>query len=142
NYHWLDLVRGLYDAYERGAETALILDFNGNVAEGPGFNVFCVIDGKLSTPAVGVLPGITRRTVFDLCAEAGLAVTAADVSVAALRQSDEVFITSTAGGIMPVTMIDGVPVADGKVGAITTRLMAIYWRKHEDQAWSSLVRYP
>ncbi|TIW91304.1 MAG: branched-chain amino acid transferase, partial [Mesorhizobium sp.] len=65
NYHWLDLVRGLYDAYDRGAETALILDFNGNVAEGPGFNVFCVKDGKLSTPAVGVLPGITRRTVFD-----------------------------------------------------------------------------
>ena len=68
NYHWLDLVRGLYNAYDRGAETALILDFNGNVAEGPGFNVFCVKDGKLSTPAIGVLPGITRRTVFDLCA--------------------------------------------------------------------------
>ncbi|TIL95649.1 MAG: hypothetical protein E5Y68_01270, partial [Mesorhizobium sp.] len=33
NYHWLDLVRGLYDAYDRGAETALLLDFNGNVAE-------------------------------------------------------------------------------------------------------------
>ncbi|WP_363217285.1 aminotransferase class IV [Mesorhizobium sp.] len=142
NYHWLDLVRGLYDAYDRGAETALLLDFNGNVAEGPGFNVFCVDDGKLSTPAVGVLPGITRRTVFDLCAEKGLAVAAADVSVAALRQSDEVFITSTAGGIMPVTMIDGVPVADGKVGAITRRLMAIYWQKHEDPAWSSPVRYP
>ena len=87
NYHWLDLVRGLYDAYDRGAETALILDFNGNVAEGPGFNVFCVKDGRLSTPAIGVLPGITRRTVFDLCAEEGLAATAADVSVAALQGS-------------------------------------------------------
>ncbi|TIQ15378.1 MAG: branched-chain amino acid transferase, partial [Mesorhizobium sp.] len=60
----------------------------------------------------------------------------------ALRQSDEVFITSTAGGIMPVTKIDGVPVADGKVGAITRRLMTIYWQKHEDPAWSSSVRYP
>ena len=103
NYHWLDLVRGLYDAYDRGAETALILDFNGNVAEGPGFNVFCVKDGKLSTPAIGVLPGITRRTVFDLCTEEGLAAAATDVSVAALHEADEVFITSTAGGIMPVT---------------------------------------
>src|SRR5882757_8138550 len=98
NYHWLDLVRGLYDAYDRGAETALILDFNGNVAEGPGFNVFCVKDGKLSTPAIGVLPGITRRTVFDLCGEEGLVAAAADVSVAALKAADEVFITSTAGG--------------------------------------------
>jgi branched-chain amino acid aminotransferase len=141
NYHWLDLVRGLYDAYDRRAETALILDFNGNIAEGPGFNVFCVRDGKLSTPSIGVLPGITRRTVFDLCGEEGLAATATDVSVTALHEADEVFITSTAGGIMPVTEIDGVRVADGKVGAITSRLMALYWQKHADPAWSSQVHY-
>ncbi|TPK70931.1 branched-chain amino acid transferase [Mesorhizobium sp. B2-4-15] len=142
NYHWLDLVRGLYDAYDRGAETALILDFNGNVAEGPGFNVFCVKDGKLSTPAIGVLPGITRRTVFDLCSEEGLAATATDVSVAALKAADEVFITSTAGGIMPVTEIDGAAIAGGKVGPVTSRLMTLYWQKHDDPAWSSPVRYP
>ncbi|MDX8523435.1 D-amino acid aminotransferase [Mesorhizobium sp. MSK_1335] len=142
NYHWLDLVRGLYDAYDRGADTALILDFNGNVAEGPGFNVFCVKDDKLSTPAVGVLPGITRRTVFDLCGEAGLSAFAADVGVAALKTADEVFITSTAGGVMPVTTIDGAPIADGKVGPITERLMALYWKRHDDPAWSSAVRYP
>ncbi|MGX5827601.1 D-amino acid aminotransferase [Mesorhizobium sp. 43Arga] len=141
NYHWLDLVRGLYDAYDRGAETALILDFNGNVAEGPGFNVFCVKDGRLSTPAIGVLPGITRRTVFDLCAEESLVATAADVSVAALKAADEVFITSTAGGIMPVTEIDGAAVATGKVGPVTTRLMTLYWQKHDEPAWSSQVRY-
>ncbi|AZO12185.1 MULTISPECIES: D-amino acid aminotransferase [unclassified Mesorhizobium] len=141
NYHWLDLVRGLYDAYDRGAETALILDFNGNVAEGPGFNVFCVKNGKLSTPADAVLPGITRRTVFDLCAELGLSAAATDVSVVALKTAHEVFITSTAGGIMPVTTIDGAPVADGKVGATTERLMRLYWQKHEDPAWSSPVAY-
>lgn len=142
NYHWLDLVRGLYDAYDRGAETALILDFNGNVAEGPGFNVFCVKDGKLSTPAIGVLPGITRRTVFDLCAEQGLAAAPVDVSVAALKAADEVFITSTAGGIMPVTEVDGAAIAGGKVGPITSRLMALYWQKHDHPAWSSQVNYP
>ncbi|MEI9407796.1 D-amino acid aminotransferase [Mesorhizobium salmacidum] len=142
NYHWLDLVRGLYDAYDRGAETALILDFNGNVAEGPGFNVFCAKDGRLSTPAIGVLPGITRRTVFDLCAEIGLSATAMNVSVVTLRDADEVFITSTAGGIMPVTEIDDADIAHGKVGPITSRLMALYWQKHDDPAWSSLVNYP
>jgi branched-chain amino acid aminotransferase len=141
NYHWLDLVRGLYDAYDRGAETALILDFNGNVAEGPGFNVFCVKAGKLSTPAIGVLPGITRRTVFDLCVEEGLVAASADISVAALHAADEVFITSTAGGIMPVTEIDGSPIADAKVGPVTSRLMTLYWERHDDPAWSSPVRY-
>lgn len=53
NYHWLDLVQGLFDAYDKGAESALILDTNGYVAEGPGFNVFLVKDGSLRTPAFG-----------------------------------------------------------------------------------------
>ena len=48
NYHWLDLVKGLYAAYARGAETAILLDANGNIAEGPGFNVFAVKHGKIS----------------------------------------------------------------------------------------------
>jgi len=142
NYHWLDLVRGLYDAYDRGAETALILDFDGNVAEGPGFNVFAVKDGALTTPAVGVLPGVTRRTVFDLCAETGLSARAAALSVPALKAADEVFITSTAGGIMPVTKIDGAPVAGGTVGSVTARLKALYWERHDDPAWSTAIRYP
>lgn len=44
NCHWLDLVQGLLEAYDYGAETALIVDTSGNIAEGPGFNVFAVKD--------------------------------------------------------------------------------------------------
>ena len=142
NYHWLDLVRGLYDAYDNNAETALLLDFNGNIAEGPGFNVFAVKNGRLSTPATGVLPGITRRSVFDLCVELGLVAEARDVSVEALLSADEVFITSTAGGIMPVTKIDGSDVGNAKVGPITTWLKDAYWAKHDDPDWSTPVTYP
>ncbi|WP_204514069.1 aminotransferase class IV [Bradyrhizobium canariense] len=142
NYHWLDLVKGLFDAYEAGAETALILDSSGNIAEGPGFNVFVVKNGSLRTPAFGVLPGITRRTVFDLCAEMGLSAVGADISPVELKSADEVFITSTAGGIMPVTRIDGAPVGDGQVGSMTRHLMDLYWRKHDDVAWSTPVVYP
>ncbi|WP_245456313.1 MULTISPECIES: aminotransferase class IV [unclassified Mesorhizobium] len=142
NYHWLDLVKGLFDAYDMGAETALILDTSGNIAEGPGFNVFAIKDGSLKTPAFGVLPGITRRTVFDLCAEIGLLATAADISRAEIQRADEVFITSTAGGIMPVTRIDDTAISHGKVGPITLRLMNLYWQKHDDPAWSTAVVYP
>lgn len=142
NYHWLDLVKGLFDAYDKGAETALILDTNGHIAEGPGFNVFVVKDGALRTPAFGVLPGITRRTVFDLCTEIGLSATAADISRAEIKAADEVFITSTAGGIMPVTRIDEAAIADGRVGPVTRRLIDLYWQKHDDPAWSSVVIYP
>lgn len=142
NYHWLDLVKGLYDAYDKGAETALILDANGHVAEGPGFNVFLVKDGALRTPAFGVLPGITRRTVFDICAEIGLSVTTADIDRAEIKEADEVFITSTAGGIMPATRVDDAVIAQGQVGAVTRRLMDIYWQKHDDPVWSTAVIYP
>ncbi|MER9470531.1 aminotransferase class IV [Mesorhizobium sp. M0482] len=142
NYHWLDLVKGLFDAYDAGAETALVIDTNGHIAEGPGFNVFVVKDGSLKTPAFGVLPGITRRTVFDLCAEIGLSATAADISRAEIKAADEVFITSTAGGIMPLTRIDDSAIANGHVGPITRRLMDLYWQKHDDPAWSTAVAYP
>lgn len=142
NYHWLDLVSGLYDAYDRNADTALLVDVNGNVAEGPGFNVFAVHAGRLSTPATGVLSGITRRTIFDICAEEGVPVAAQAVSVEALRGADEVFITSTAGGIMPVTRIDDAQVGTGAPGPITTMLKELYWRKHDDPAWTTPVSYP
>ena len=142
NYHWLDLVRGLYDAYDRGAETALIRDLEGNIAEGPGFNVFAVKDGGLVTPALGVLPGITRRTVFDLSRKMGIAAVAKSVSPDELLAADEVFITSTAGGVMPVTVVDGQPIGAGLVGPITKRIMQAYWNSHEDPAWSIAVDYP
>ncbi|MDX0322289.1 branched-chain amino acid transferase [Sinorhizobium meliloti] len=142
NYHWLDLVKGLFDAYDFGAETALIMDTNGNIAEGPGFNVFTVKEGQLKTPAFGVLPGITRQTVFELCKESGLTVEATDVARGELLQADEVFITSTAGGIMPVTRIDHAVIGGGKVGTVTNQLMNLYWQKHSDPAWSTAVDYP
>ena len=141
NYHWLDLVRGLFDAYDRGAETALVVDTDGNIAEGPGFNVFAVKDGQLATPAKGVLPGITRQSVFELCEELGFSCGARPISQAELLAADEVFITSTAGGIMPVTRINDAPVGAGVIGPVSRQIKDLYWAKHSDPAWSSKVGY-
>jgi branched-chain amino acid aminotransferase len=113
----------------------------GNVAEGPGFNLFSVKGGHLVTPADGVLPGITRRTVMDLCADTGLPVEARALPLAELAAADEVFATSTAGGIMPVTRLDGAPIADGRPGPVTERLAALYWQRHADHAWAEPVDY-
>ncbi len=139
NYHWLDLVAGLFEAYDRGAENVLLCDLNGKVTEGAGFNVFAVSAGRVTTPAAGVLEGITRRSVLELCAELGIPAGAGTLSVAGLKGADEVFITSTAGGIMPVTRIDGAPVADGNPGPLTGRLDGLYWSKPEDPAWTTPV---
>jgi branched-chain amino acid aminotransferase len=132
NFHWMDLTRGLFEAYDRGADAVVLTDQHGQVTEGPGFNLFIVSGGQLATPGAGVLDGITRRTVLDLCRETGLPARTEDVSVERVRRCDEAFITSTAGGIMPVTTIDGRAVGDGTPGPITRRLHDLYWgRKAE-----------
>jgi branched-chain amino acid aminotransferase len=72
NYHWLDLEVGLFEAYDRGGETVILVDREENVVEGPGFNVFVVKDGGMATPSEGVLEGITRKTVIELADELGV----------------------------------------------------------------------
>lgn len=139
NYHWLDLVAGLFEAYDRGAENVVLTDLKGNVAEGPGFNVFAVTNGRAVTPERGVLEGITRLTAIELCQELGVPVDLGSLPVADLRAADEAFVTSTAGGIIPLTRIDNAPVGDGKPGRITQRLVDLYWAKHEDPAWTTPV---
>jgi branched-chain amino acid aminotransferase len=139
NYHWLDLVAGLFEAYDRGAENVVLQDGAGGIAEGPGFNIFAVNAGRIVTPASGVLEGITRRTTLELCAELGVPAEPAPLSLERLTGADEVFISSTAGGIMAVTLIDGRPVGDGQAGPITKRLTALYWQKHEDPEWTTPV---
>lgn len=141
NYHWLDLVQGIFEAFEHDAETVVLSDGAGNVTEGPGFNLFARCDGVVRTPDSGVLEGITRRTALELCAELGLATERAPLSAERLRAAEEVFITSTAGGIMPVTRIDGAPVGDGRPGPVTAALTEAYWAKHADPAWTTPVDY-
>ena len=139
NYHWLDLVMGMFEAYDRGARTALLSGQDGTIAEGPGFNIFAVRNGRVATPISGVLEGITRRSAIELCREAGIEVTERPVTADELRTADESFATSTAGGIMPVTEIDGRPVGEGRPGPVTRRLIDLYWEKHTAPGWSVAV---
>ena len=141
NYHWLDLEAGLYEAYERGGETVILVDRDENVVEGPGFNVFAVKDGGVFTPSRGVLEGITRKTVIELAAEIGIPLEVRPVPADEVRTADEVFITSTAGGIIPVTTVDGRPVGAGEPGTVTWRLREAYWDLHRDPRFTLPARY-
>lgn len=131
NFHWGDLVKGLFRSYELGCDMPVLLDLDGNITEGPGFNVFAVKDGTVTTPEGTVLLGITRETALDLLAEANVQTVIGPVSPDELRAADEVFITSTAGGILPVTRIDHAPVGDGHPGPLTTRIKNRYWEWNE-----------
>jgi branched-chain amino acid aminotransferase len=141
NYHWLDLETGLLEAYDRGGETVILVDAEDNVVEGPGFNVFAVKNDTISTPDRGVLEGITRKTIIELAAEHGIQLEARPVPADELRRADEVFLSSTAGGVIPVTTVDGGAVGNGEPGAVTRRLRDGYWDLHDDPRFSLPVRY-
>ena len=139
NYHWLDLVSGMYEAYDSDSDTVILTDENNNISEGPGFNIFTVDQMGLNTPDRGVLEGITRKTVIDLAKEINLSVNLKSISFEMLENSDEVFATSTAGGIMPITKINNKMVDQGTPGKITRKLYQSYWDKHAQPKWSESV---
>ncbi len=141
NYHWLDMVMGLFEAYDRGGETAAVADTQGNLVEGPGFNIFAVKGRAITTPARGVLEGVTRRTATELAAAYGYEVMRRCLPADEARTADEVFITSTAGGIMPVTKIDGRAVGSGTPGPVTEELQQGYWMLHEDPRYTFKIDY-
>ena len=136
NYHWLDLVLGLYEAYDQGAESVLLVDEQGYLCEGPGFNIFVWKDKTLMTPRCGVLRGITRKTILELGQSLGLEVCETDIISEVAMTADEIFVTSTAGGVIPVIVLNGTPVDDGKPGLITKKLKQAYWALHSDPDYS------
>ena len=139
NYHWMDLVTGMLDAYEKGNDTAVLVDENNNITEGPGFNLFCINDSGIFTPDHGVLEGITRQSIFDLAKELHLPIMKKSISVDELYSAKELFATSTAGGIMPITRVSGQEIGKGIVGNLTRQLHKLYWEKHSDDSWSTSI---
>ena len=141
NYHWLDLDLALLDAYDHGADLVVLRDLAGAITEGPGYNVFANLDGRWLTPASGTLQGITRRSLIELARQAGQPVEEGRLTAGDLGRAAEILVTSTAGGIMPVTVIDGQPVGAGVPGPLTLQLRDLYWASHEDPRYCTPVRY-
>jgi branched-chain amino acid aminotransferase len=136
NFHWGDLMRGMFESYEQGCDLPVLVDQDGNITEGPGFNVFAVKEGRVTTPEGTCLLGISRQTALDLLAEQNVERVIGPIPPGELKSAEEVFITSTAGGILPVTRIDREPVGDGHPGPVLTRLRDLYWQRH-DEGWQS-----
>jgi len=115
-------------ASDAGADESFFLNEKGELAEAAGSNLFIVKNGALHTPHydTGILPGVTRIIVFELAAQMEITVHEASLTCADVLNADEVFITNSLIEIMPVTIFDGKPVADGKPGALTKKLMKAY----------------
>jgi branched-chain amino acid aminotransferase len=121
-------VLAVAEARAAGAHEAVLLDRDGFVTEGASSNVFAVRAGRLETPplAAGILEGVTRGLVMALARGAGLEVREAALRPGDLARADELFLTSTAREVLPVTSLDGVNVGSGRVGEVTTRLHALF----------------
>jgi branched-chain amino acid aminotransferase len=141
NFMWGDLTRGMIEAADRSARVPVLLDRDGHITEGPGFNVFVIKSGRLMTPDTGVLHGITRRTAIELAQGLNIETRIAPVPVETLLGADEIFITSTAGGVIPVTTLEDRPVGDGAPGPVSMRLRDLYWRAHAEPRYSTPVDY-
>jgi len=141
NYHWNDLTMGLFGALDAGADTVVLVDAAGNVVEGPGFNVFCVKDGALATPEAGMLEGITRRTVLEMAQSLQIPTQVRTVAAQELRAADEVFLSTSGGGVLPVSRVDGAAVGAGLPGPVTGKLVDTYWKWHRDPAYSLSIDY-
>ncbi|KAJ5764741.1 hypothetical protein N7520_004300 [Penicillium odoratum] len=141
NFQWGDLVRGLIEANDRGAMHPFLTDGDANLTEGSGYNIVLIKDGVLYTPDRGVLEGITRKSVMDAAAALGYKVRLEIVPTALAYTADEILICSTAGGVMPITSLDGEPVKDGKIGPITSTIWDKYWAMHYESAYSFAIKY-
>jgi branched-chain amino acid aminotransferase len=121
--NYINNIMAFIEARHAGANTAIMLDISGHVAEGYGTNIFAVRDGVVETPPCGnILEGITRAAVFDICAERGIRTAQRTMTVYDLVTADEVFESATMAELVPIVEIDGRKVADGKVGPIVATL--------------------
>jgi len=101
------------EAVEQGADEALLVNTDGNVAEAAAGNLFWVSRGRVCTvpTGCGVLPGVTRAVVLEICRTLGLRTNERVIKPGALRNSEGIFVTQSGSGIVPVVAFDGKPVA-------------------------------
>ena len=142
NLQWGDFTRGLIEASDRKSVYPFLPDGDGNITEGSGFNIFIVKDGVLRTPRLGVLEGVTRKTILEIAAERGWKARVEEVPVPDLYSCDEIFMATTAGGVMPITELDGQPVGGGQVGPRTREVFEAYWEAHYAPHYTIEVAYP
>lgn len=137
--HYLNSQLARMEAYEKGCDEAIMLDYRGYVSEGTGENIFLVRDGDIYTPPMeaSILVGITRDTVMKLADDSDYPIHERNILHPELYVADEVFLTGTAAEVTPVVEVDNIKIGDGKPGPITRALQ----KKYEDVVRGRIKRY-
>jgi len=126
--NYLNNLLALHEARLAGADDAIMLNERGQIAEATTANVYALQAGILYTPplAAGILKGTTRTRILALCARTGVEVREVPLSPDEVRGAEEVFLSSSVRGILPVVSIDEVSVGDGCAGAFTRRMREVF----------------
>jgi branched-chain amino acid aminotransferase len=126
--NYLNNILAKIEAINAGCEEAIMLNAEGFVSECTGDNLFIVKEERVFTPPLyaGALYGITRRVVMEMAEESGMAVSETNLTRYDLFNADECFLTGTGAELVPIIMIDGRVIGNGKPGRATQRLITEY----------------
>ncbi len=127
NFNWMDLNIGLFEAYENKSDTAVLCTPDGNLSEGPGFNIWIIKDGKLKTPKGNVLEGITRKSVKEIAQKLGIKAEEKILKKEDLIFAEEAFTCTTAAGITPIIKVNEQLLGNGHPGLLTEKIKDFYW---------------
>ena len=128
--NYLNNILAKIEAIDAGVPEAIMLNQEGNVAECTGDNIFIVRGGTVYTPgtADGILEGITRQVILELCARLNISCVEKTLQRHDLYIADECFLTGSAAEVVPVTKIDGRPIGNGQPGPVTRKIMDAFHR--------------
>jgi len=126
---YINSVLAVREAVRRGFDEALLLDVEGNVAEGSGENLFIVKDGQVFTndERYSILLGMTRDAVIQIAQDAGYEVNVGPISLSDLLNSDEAFFTGTAAEVTPIREVDGTLINNGERGPVTKEIQSAFF---------------
>ncbi len=116
------------EALNSGYDEAIMLNNDGNVAEGSAENIFVVKNGKITTPPLDadILNGITRDCAIKLLKSKKIKVIEDNLKIYDLLNADEVFMTGTAAEIKSVSRVDKTKIGNGKIGDVTKELQSLF----------------
>ena len=143
---YLNSMLAVREAVRAGYDEALLLDDQGNIAEGSGENIFIVRDGRLLTndERSSILLGVTRDAVMQIAQDLGYEVEVKALRLEDLYRADEAFFTGTAAEVTPIREVDGAQIGSGGRGPVTERIQqtffdAVYGRDERYKDWLHLV---
>ena len=125
--YYANSLMAILEARKNGYDEALLVDYRGNVAEGPAENFFIVKNNVLTTPPLGsILPGITRHSIIEIAKDNKMKVQEKNFKLEYSKNADEAFFTGTGTEITPIVQIDKSKIGNGKIGVVTQKLIKLF----------------